>query len=454
MAALNRFSPCASARSWIVLITLVAGAHCATAQPATHSMGSGAANTSELSLAQAIERALEVSPELRSAEAEVDAAEGHAAQASLRPNPELTFEAENLGGTGPYRGLDGTVYTLAIAQRIEIGGKRKLRSETASKGAALQRHRLLGRRLELIRRVRTAYIRVVAAQEQLALAAEHHTLAQTLLSEVEKRVQAARAPALQLSKAQIALATARLVKSEHARELRHAQHVLGSFWQEVHQSYLYNPAPLFELTPPTDEVVLEQALEMHPMLRYQQLAQRQQSAQLRLEQASALPDPTIGVGLRQFEETGDRAMVIELSMPLPLFDRNQGNVRSAQARQRKGLSDEQTVRLELTAQGLQALEEMINAYERALALSSTIIPAAERAFALAREGYATGRFPYLEVLDAERTLFDSKLDHIAALAVYQEAKAEVAFVMADEAALQPNSLRQMPGSSRRQHQQD
>lgn len=88
----------------------------------------------------------------------------------------------------------------------------------------------------------------------------------------------------------------------------------------------------------------------------------------------------------------------------------------------QGRDAELTLRNEV----FQHLEELINAYEQSNTLKGDIIPSAEKAFLLAREGYQAGSFPYLEVLDAQRTLFEVKENYVEALKAYHTASANVA----------------------------
>lgn len=406
-----------------------------TALAAVEGPATGNSHIRRLTLPVAIEWALAASPQLASARAAARGAEGSAAQANYRPNPELRLEMENLAGTGPYRAMEGDVYTLSASQKIEVGSKRSHRTHAARFEVEVEQVRIAQGRLELVRQVTSAYTRVIAAQEQLKLAREHRELAQALLAEVDSRVKAARAPTLQLSKAQIADARADLAEKEQERELQHAQHVLASFWFGGHERYEYHAASFFELDEPMTEADLQAQLRHHPHVRQWESEQQKRQALLRLAKAETLPDPIVEVGVRQFADTGDQAFVLGVSMELPIFNRNGGSVSRARALLSRSYSEEKAATLSLTAEGLQALEEMINAYQRANTLSAVIVPAAERAFDVAREGYAAGRFPYIEVLDAERTLFDTKQDRIEALESYHLAKARVDFVMASYAKL-------------------
>ncbi|MFW6027388.1 MAG: TolC family protein, partial [bacterium] len=112
----------------IVIVALLAAPCWALAMPAA---ASEVETPPVLTLEEATARALDASPGLRAAGAGVEAAEGSAWQARVRPNPELGFEAENILGSGELSGFEGGEYTLGIGQRIELGGKRRARIAVA-----------------------------------------------------------------------------------------------------------------------------------------------------------------------------------------------------------------------------------------------------------------------------------------------------------------------------------
>jgi len=128
--------------------------------------------------------------------------------------------------------------------------------------------------------------------------------------------------------------------------------------------------------------------------------------------------------VRDFRGTGDQALMAGISIPIPVFNRNQGNIEKARHEVVKAESDAAATKLTARNSAFQAHEDMINAYRQADILKSTILPAAEKAFRLAREGYRAGKFAYLEVLDSQRTLFETRAQYIAALRDYHKARAE------------------------------
>jgi cobalt-zinc-cadmium efflux system outer membrane protein len=108
-----------------------------------------------------------------------------------------------------------------------------------------------------------------------------------------------------------------------------------------------------------------------------------------------------------------------------VFNRNAGNIRRALSEVTAVEQRQQQARLMLTQQLRESWQAWQQGAKEATRLQAAIIPAAEEAFSLAREGYDKGRFPYLEVLDAQRTLFEARAQYQNALLRMHTARAEV-----------------------------
>lgn len=148
-------------------------------------------------------------------------------------------------------------------------------------------------------------------------------------------------------------------------------------------------------------------------------------ANLDLERANAIPDPSISVGVREFRESNDRAFVAGLSIPIPVFNANGGNIAKARHEVNKTESDKRAAEITLSTELMRAEQELENAYRQAQSLKDTVIPAAEKAYSLSRQGYGAGKFPYLEVLDAQRTLVEARAEYNDTLKEYHTKRAEV-----------------------------
>lgn len=379
----------------------------------------------KITLKAAIEKALASSPRIKSAQAGVLASQGERAQAGVWPNPEIGIQAENFAGESRYRGFDSSEVTLGVSQVIELGGKVSGREAVAEQELSLSRLGQNAERLDIIRDTSNSYVNAVAAQEMLKLAVGQKELADDLFQEVRERVNAAREPLIQKSKAEIMLSTASFARERAERELSHAKHVLSNLWGGHGDDFQLEENDLFALIPPMTEADVEAKMDQNPSLQRYAINETRMQAKYELEKAYAIPDPRINVGVRDFRDTGDKALAVGITIPIPIFNSNQGGIERARHEVSKAHSDAQAVKLKMVENVRESLEAQINAYSQAQSLKSTVLPAAEKAFTLSRQGYRAGKFPYLEVLDAQRTLFEVKQQYITSLKEYHTAKAEV-----------------------------
>lgn len=385
-----------------------------------------------ITLDDATYKALQGSPRLSSAAAAVAASAGEARQAGAWQNPQLTVEAENFAGRGNYTGYSEAETTVGVTQLFELSGKARRRAAVAKEGVTISQieHSIEG--VSLVDDVYVAYAEAVAAQERLAMAKEQRALAAKLVEEVGDRVSAAREPEIQRSKAQISLSSANYAEQKAERELNHAKHVLSSLWGGHEGEYALLTDYFFDVQVPISEQEAEDALERGMYMKRALAEEDRARAALRLEQIQAVPDPTIGVGLRDLRDTGDQAFVASVSLPIPVLNLNGGGIERARQNAAKSVSDTQAARLKLVNELHEALEAMQNAYANVSNMRSSIIPSAEKAFSQSRKGYSAGRFPYLEVLDAQRTLADVKAQYLDALTQYHQAKSDIVRLTASD----------------------
>jgi cobalt-zinc-cadmium efflux system outer membrane protein len=144
-----------------------------------------------------------------------------------------------------------------------------------------------------------------------------------------------------------------------------------------------------------------------------------------LEKANSLPDPTIGFGARDFRESNERAFVASFSMPLPVFNKNQGNIIKAQNQLTQVAYSNEAKLNALKMQALNSLRVMKLAERQISDLRDSVIPTAEKALKETRAGYDKGKFPYIEIADAQQTLFEARFNLNNALKDYHIRKAEI-----------------------------
>lgn len=393
--------------------------------------------TSGLTLDAAIAKALAQSPRLQGFSSGVASAKGEQRQAGAWMNPEVGIEAENVAGQGAYKGFDSAEVTYGVSQQLQIGGKISARENIAGKGVEIATLEQQAAALDVIRDVTTAYAEAVAAEENVRLATEQKELAEDVLKSVSVRVGAAAAPLMQKSRAEVERSTASIAQDKAARERTIALKNLATLMGEPAPVFSLDHTAFYAVTKP-DAAALDEKLKANPDIVRLNTSLEQSKGRLDLEKANAIPDPRLSVGVRDFRGSGDQAFVVGVSLPIPVFNANRGNIAKARSDVSRAEQDNQQTTLNTSAELTQARERMENAYLQAETMKTEILPSADKAFRLAREGYGLGRFPYLEVLDAQRSLFGVKQQQIAALKDFHAAKASVERLTAAHMGMIPN----------------
>lgn len=363
---------------------------------------------------EAVAAALQRSPALGAAEAALAASRGNLTQAGLLPNPSLGISAENIGGTGRYRGTTAAETTYQLSQRLELGGQRGARIGVARTEVALAGRDLAATRLDLVRAARQAFAEAVAGRRAVRIATDAVRLAEQVLGAARERVSAGREPLLQQRRAEVQLATARLALSRAEREAEAARRGLAVLLAAGDVTLAPADRWFDEIGPDPAGRGAGQAADNPDFARWREEVARA-SAILGLERRRAVPDLTVGAGLRRFSDSNDTAAVVNLTLPLPVFDRNQGAIARAGADVTRSERLAELNQRALAASLTDAGQRLQTAWREADGLRRVVLPGAEQAFAFAREGYAAGRFSLLEVLDAQRTLLEARHQLNAAL---------------------------------------
>ena len=362
------------------------------------------------SLEQAITLALAQSPALRAAEARLGASRGERRQAGLRPNPELSVEGENFAGSGLYRGVRSLETTVGVGQRIELGGKWTARVAVADAGIAVSESEYQAARLDVIRDVTKAYAEAVAARRTIDVEAERMRLADEVLRVVRARVEGGKEPLVQVRRAEITRSRAVLAIERARREAEIARRALATLLGVERVDIVPDNAWFESIgrAPAGPQPVGTGAVASNPDLARWEAQIARSRAGLEVEKAGAVPDVTIGAAARRFQQTRDSAVVVTLSVPIPVLNRNQGAIQRAGSELVRTEVEARQARLTLEASLADAEERLITAWREADTLRRTVLPNARQAFGFAREGYQAGKFTFLDVLEAERTLFDTR----------------------------------------------
>lgn len=379
-----------------------------------------------VSLADAVSLALEKSPLLSAFDAEIRMAEARTISALAIPNPELESEIEDVLGSGPFEGFDSAIYNLGVTQLIETGHKRRIRGEVAHAESEVSRLEFEVAKRQLVAEVAKRFVEVLAAQRVENIARENLNIARSAYETVQAQVEGGRGSEINSGQALIGMNEAELASESAALGSQLARQKLSSLWAE--------PEPTFSkangrLGAPSSELPSRDSLEAtipdHPAVALAAAGVEAATMQLSLEQKKRVPDLSLGVGYRRDSTVDENAVVLGFSLPLPLFNKNEGGIAEAQASIEKNEAlvgqAETKLRLEI-ATARSRMKAAKAAYDL---VTGKMLPAAEKHYNSLSEGFRLGRTQYLELLEARRSLNAVRRQQIEALADYHGARAEL-----------------------------
>lgn len=144
-----------------------------------------------------------------------------------------------------------------------------------------------------------------------------------------------------------------------------------------------------------------------------------------IERSRRTPDVTLNLGVKRSEEVGRNQAVVGVSVPLPLFDTNRGNITESLRRIDRARDDVAAAEIRLQNEFAQATENLSALRQEALSLQTDVLPGAQSAYDAATKGFEYGKFGFLDVLDAQRTLLQAKSQYLRVLSDAHRAAADI-----------------------------
>lgn len=380
--------------------------------------------SSFFTLDDAVRAASGVAPSNMAATAGITAAQAGRVVAGLRPNPVFQGQVENIVGSGPYIGLQSAETTVGLAIPIELGGKRGARVAVA--GAQVSRAQLQAAIVaaDIRLQVTQLYIDAVAAERRLTTAREQARIAAEVLRGAGVRVQAGRASPLEQQRAEVARINA---DANVERQARLAEAALTNLSRRIGRPIdgALEVGILNRLPPAISGPAAPARAEGTLALAAAEADLAIANAGIRLARANRVPDINVGPALRRLEATNDTAAVFAISVPIPVFNSGRAAIAQATAERTRAEAVRRATALDVEQAITDAEADAANAATSARAAIGPALAAAQEAARIARIGYREGKFGQLDLLDAERTLAETRVAAIDALANYQNARARL-----------------------------
>jgi len=412
---------------WRALATLVVLLAPAAAVSADHNLEGDSlpAPAGNLALADALALALQRNPALAACAHEVAAAEARADQAGLWRNPELDFRRDRLWPTGDEDTTDEPRTRIILSQVIELGRTPARRKAVGQAESKLTAWDCEAERLEVAAAVARAFAATLGAQEKLARLAETRDYVREVQRGIVIRVAGGEMPERRLHQMVRHVAAADIEVQRGEAELAAAREMLAATWGGRAARFGRLVGCLEELPSLPDTLAVRAAVDQSPTVARCESEIDHARAVGGLACAEAWPELRLDAGMRHEDNSGVRTYLLGFELPLPIFDRAQGERTAARHDLAAAAARHQAARSEVSAEAMAVYQELAAAHFTARTLREQVIPAATEELTALERGYAENVISVADLVDGARDLTRARLDYIDALVACHQALADL-----------------------------
>ncbi len=392
-----------------------------SAMPLPESYGSFATGGESLTLQQLEGTALASHPELRRARAQVNSRRGQYVQAGLPFNPVLQYQSEEIGNERA-----SGLHSVRVNQQMVTANKLGIAQQVQAREIQKQKAELRAAELRVLTRIRTAFAAAAVSQRRTGLTDQIVELAEQSLHSVQSLVEAKEASNVALLQAKVELDQARVNAENAATKLQADRRALAA-------AAGVSELPATDLAIDRDETLEEAPWQLllseleasSPELAAAGSELERARWSLQLACAQVTPNITGQIGVGVDTATDDTYAIVGVSVPLPIRNRNQGNIQTARADIAAASAAIEQTRLSLDGRLADAVGRYQTARQRYEKLVSRIVPNAEETYKLSQQAFAAGESDFLQLLTVQRTLFTTRLSVLDAFGQAKQALAEI-----------------------------
>jgi len=376
-----------------------------------------------------VQLAVTRNPRLARATIAIDAAQGRYLQAGLYPNPDLAVNWDEIGDrTGP----GGIITAPKLSQTIVTGRKLSLSQAVVAREVDQATLELISERYAVIAAVRAAFYEAYALQQRYEVLGELLKLSDEAVANGKTLLEAKQIARLDMVQLEVQQQQFRAELQAVEKELPAAYRRLAAVTGE---NGLNVPAVVgtFDGLPSYDlEQTRVAVLASHPDIRTAKVGVDRAQAVVRRAQAEPIPNVTLSGGyIRQFENKSHDGAA-GLSMPIPVWNRNQGNIHAAKAELGMAIQSVGRVENELVGRVAVAFQTYAAAKQRAELYRVEILPRATETYELSMKAFKGGQFEYLRVIQAQRAVAEAKLELNKSLGDAWRAAAELSGLLLED----------------------
>lgn len=360
--------------------------------------------------------------ELQTLAAAASAKSGEQWQASLYPNPIL-----NIGVDTFYTPSEGSQECfLGITQLFELGGKRCARVNVANALYDVACWDFEVARQDLFEETLQTFIDVAVAQERVHFALQQQDTADKTLECILVKAEGGKGTAIEVKKGEIACRTSKLFTSKQQALLVEAKSRLQGLWDCSPPTIDRVSYPIYDIVPPPELTPLKEALKSNPQLMKKLAEIDYAQEMISFERSNGIPDIAVQVGVTTERWYHEPTLGFEIDIPLPIFNRNQGNICRASEEYTQAIYSYDDLLAQLEAHLTTLYAGWEAAYHHVITIKDEIMPLVNENYALAQMSYEEGKIDYLALLDAKSALFTLQQEYLDALEDYHHKQAGIA----------------------------
>lgn len=386
-------------------------------------------------------------PTLRQAEAEIRAAKARQRQASLYPNPTVGYTGDEIRGGSVGGGKQG----FFAEQTIVTGGKLARSRDVYAREAQLAAIEAEEQKIRVETSVKTAFYRVLAAQELLDLRQALSKIEQDFTDEQRRLLNSGQTDETELLDYEVDTRRLRLAARMQENSLREDWRALAALIGQPELPFATVAGDLEHNWPDLDEdKVIDTIATQSPASRIADTAAGRAEAEILRAKREPIPDLRLRGGMEYNNELLDRLPyakgwegIAEVGVQIPIFNRNQGNIEAAGASLDRANLEKQRVALTLRERAANTMDQYANARLAAVELRDSMLPLAKKSYTLMNEKYGRMLASRPRVLESQKKLFELEAEYVTALeSVWTTGLALQGFLLSDglEAPARPGEM--------------
>lgn len=375
---------------------------------------------SSIDLEELLALAFSNNPAIQELAATTQVAAGYRTQVGLYANPLVGYQGQQLANAGTDQHL------IFIQQQIITGGKLGLNRAVLNEAVRAQLQELEAQKLRVATDIKTIYYDCLRIQQQLSAIHQFSTLLQQGVTAAQRRMQAGEGSKIDLLQTQVQFNQLELDRRQLAVSLDARLREIVSL-AGLPQLCFQSVTGELPCTPTIQDwkALEDVVIASSPEFAAAQARVRQASAAVRRHEIQPLPNLEVELGAGVDNGTDSSMMNVQIGAPIPVFNRNQGNIAAARAEYCRTLQEAQRIDNAIRARLAVASGEYSRAAEAVSIYNDQLLPAAKETLVLAEEAYKVGEQDFVQLLVTRRTYFDTNLAYIAACAQLAVAQAQI-----------------------------